>query len=274
MQEKLIIFDDEKCTRCDICVAACPAQIIVREEGEAPHVPKASSSMCRRCGHCEVYCPAGAVSSTYSGNYPPKDASLAFIEPGTLKNHLFTRRTTRLFKDKSVDRNTVEEIMGTVRFAPSASNRQPLKWIMIEGREKVTAFSKKVTDWMAKKAEEEPDHPYAGLFGKAGLELEKGNDIISRNASNIVIAIVPKTNPLARTDSAIALTWFEILSQSFGIGTCWLGLAKMAMESDPSILGSYDVPVGYVIGDAMSFGYPKHRIYRMPKRKTPDIKWL
>ncbi len=274
MQEKMISFDDAKCTRCDICVYACPAQIIQREGDNPPYVPEASYDVCRKCGHCEAYCPTGAVTSSYQGEYPPEEAELSFLEPKELKNHMFTRRTARLFREQPVEKTTVEEIMDTIRFAPSASNKQPIQWIILQGKENVTAFSKKVTDWMAKKAEEDKDHPYAGLFRKAGKELEKGNDIISRNAPNIVIAVVPQDNPLAGTDSSIALTWFELLSQSFGIGTCWLGLAKMAMEKDPSILESYDVPAGYVIGDAMSFGYPKHRTYRMPKRKTPEIRWL
>lgn len=274
LRERMISFDQEKCTRCDICVLLCPAGIIKREENKEPYIPEDLLGTCRKCGHCEVFCPSDAVQTEYQGNYPRQDAEIAVLEPEALENHLLSRRTTRAFLQKPVEKETMIRIMDTVRFSPSASNKQPIKWKIINGPEKVRALSVKVAAWMSKTAETDRDHPYAPVFKKAADELLMGNDIISRNAPSILITLIPSESALAENDSSIALAWFEILSQSYGIGTCWLGLLKLAIQNDPSLLEDYEIPQGYKFGDAMSFGYPKYRVYSLPRRNSADIDWI
>lgn len=271
----MITFDEGKCIRCGVCTEVCPVGIIELKDHNIPCIPENLYSICRKCGHCEVFCPEGAVSSGYEGTLPSgRDLSIDFLEPGELKEHLVARRTTRTFQESLVEKEKLEEILDVVRYAPSGSNRQPVRWIVISGREKVTEIADKVARWMASLAEKEKDDPMAAAFGQISDLYCKGIDRITRNAPQLILTMVPSDNPWGQTDSTIALSWFEILCQSYGIGTCWLGLVRMPAREDPSILGHLPIPEGYELGFSMAFGYARYIQRGIPKRNKADITWI
>ncbi len=270
----MINFSNDKCTRCNICAQVCPVGIIIQEEDKVPFIEEGSFTTCRKCGHCEVFCPTGAVSSDYDGEYSVlRNGRISILTPAQLKDHLYARRTTRLFQEKLVEPEKLEEIMDTVRYAPSGSNRQPVRWIILNGPEKVQNIGARVAAWMGHAAEADKENPYASFFGTASRSFKEGTDLITRKAPQMILSIVPSDNILAQTDSTIALSWFEILSQSYGIGTCWLGLVKMAVTNDPSILEDLKIPEGYELGYSMAFGYAKYPARTIPRRNRVDITW-
>lgn len=270
----MITFNNERCIRCGICTQVCPVGIILQEGQNVPLIEEGSFSICRKCGHCESYCPTGAVSSSYEGEYPArKEQKIFYLDPGELKQHLYTRRTARIFSEKLVEQERIEEIMEVVRYAPSASNRQPVKWMIVNGPDKVQNIGNKIAEWMAIEAERDPENPYASFFASAARNFHDGKDMITRKAPQIILSLVPAGNTFAQTDSTIAISWFEILCQSYGIGTCWLGLVKMAVTKDPSILEHLNIPQGYELGYTMAFGYIKHPVKTLPKRNRADITW-
>jgi len=272
---EMITFDEGKCIRCGVCTEVCPVGIIELKDHNIPCIPENLYSICRKCGHCEVFCPEGAVSSDYAGNIPSeRDLSGKFLEPDELKEHLWTRRTTRVFRENLVEKEKLEEILDAVRYAPSGSNRQPVRWVVISGREKVTEIADKVAKWMASLAEKEKGDPMAEAFGQIADLYSNGIDRITRNAPQLILTMVPSDNPWGQTDSTIALSWFEILCQSYGIGTCWLGLVRMPAREDPSILAHLPVPRGYELGFSMAFGYARYIQRGIPKRNKADITWI
>lgn len=57
----------DRCTRCDDCVAACPASLITRGSGGYPEVDFARGG-CDFCGKCRVACRAGAFETGSAGS--------------------------------------------------------------------------------------------------------------------------------------------------------------------------------------------------------------
>ena len=51
-------LDEHKCVGCGKCEAACPMQVEVTKDINAPE--------CIRCGKCKAVCPTGAVSSGFA----------------------------------------------------------------------------------------------------------------------------------------------------------------------------------------------------------------
>ena len=53
-----IQVDKLKCTACNICVEACPQDVLELSEFAVPAHPE----RCIRCGHCVALCPEDAVA--------------------------------------------------------------------------------------------------------------------------------------------------------------------------------------------------------------------
>ncbi|MCK5199144.1 MAG: EFR1 family ferrodoxin [Spirochaetales bacterium] len=62
-----VTFNEEKCTRCDLCVKLCPVSHITREGDEAP---VGSGGTCIHCQRCYAYCPVEAITIGNIKNVP------------------------------------------------------------------------------------------------------------------------------------------------------------------------------------------------------------
>ena len=131
-------------------MAECPRGIITQEDDKSfPHVAQADEVNCMACGHCVAVCPYGALSVTGVAieDCPEieKDLVLSWDQA---KQFLRSRRSIRWFKDKAMDRGTLEALIHTARYAPTASNAQNLHWTVIEGRENLELLSRETINWM------------------------------------------------------------------------------------------------------------------------------
>jgi NAD-dependent dihydropyrimidine dehydrogenase PreA subunit len=54
-----VTVDKDKCTGCEECVAACPAQVFVLEDGKSE---PAEADECLGCETCVEVCPEGAIT--------------------------------------------------------------------------------------------------------------------------------------------------------------------------------------------------------------------
>lgn len=269
----LISFDPEKCTACGTCSEICPMHIIMPgEDGGAPSVPPENEPFCARCGHCEAICPADAIQGNYK-TYPPENnlSDTEQISPEVLKKYTQSRRSIRVFKDKPVEREKLEEILETVRFAPSGMNVQPVKWLVINDAVKVKKLADLAIDWMRLMAEKDTDHPLKQVLPALIAHRDAGHDPICRGAPCLVYAYAE--NELAYTDSIIALSTFDLMAPSFDLGTCWAGLLQIATLMYQPLKEALELPEGNIPQYALMVGYPEYQFRRIPGRKQADVIW-
>jgi len=62
-----VTFNEEKCTRCDLCVKLCPVSHITREGDK---IPVGSNGTCIHCQRCYAYCPVEAITIGSKKNVP------------------------------------------------------------------------------------------------------------------------------------------------------------------------------------------------------------
>lgn len=280
----------EKCEKCGMCAAVCPMGLIAWQDRRTVPAPvPLGGKMCITCGHCVCVCPHGALSlekmpvsscekvvADYRVNRPTfrsLDAEVlsAFEQ---LAGLVRTRRSTRVFSEEPVARQIMEELINAARFAPTGKNTRMLHWLVVSGREKLAPLVRHSTDWMRDMVARQ--HPMAEMFGMEKLAAfqETGRDIVLRGAPTLVVVSAPEEYMGGTVDAVIALTTFELLAVSRGLGTCWAGFFQLAAAMWPPMHEALMLPAGYKSCYAMMAGMPKFRFKRLPVRKNPSITWL
>jgi nitroreductase len=109
----------------------------------------------------------------------------------------------------------------------------------------------------------------AGMEFFAGIlkAWDKGRDIIFRGAPHLLVVSTPIDGPSYEADTIIALTTFDLLAQSMGIGTLWNGFATWSITKIvPDMRRLLGIPENHYLGYVMSFGKPAVEYYRTVER--------
>jgi nitroreductase len=178
----------------------------------------------------------------------------------------------RSYTPQPVEREVLTRLIDVARFAPSASNRQPVKWLVIYEGKEVRRLAGLVVDWLRAGLAAQAPGPRRNTERFIAL-WESGTDVICRGAPHLIVAYGPKDNPWATTDCAIALTYLELAVPSFGLGACWAGFFTAAARQWAPLQESLTLPGDSVVCGAMMVGYPRYRYYRLPPRNEAHITW-
>lgn len=193
------------------------------------------------------------------------------------------RRSRRAFTDKSIPDKTIEEILEAGRYAPSAFNKQPWKFIVISNKDAIRQLSDIIRGIMIKIA---PFFPFLGIFSsemrdpKLLAALKKtvslATDTIFYNAPLIVIVAAAKNaGRYAAKDCSLSAQNMMLYANSVGIGSCFVGRGDFLAVSKEAkhIIG---LPPEYRIHATMVFGYaPDSETLVVPERRKDNvIKWV
>jgi nitroreductase/NAD-dependent dihydropyrimidine dehydrogenase PreA subunit len=259
---------EDRCTRCGLCVSDCPSRVIEQHGDDVPFVSAENEANCVECQHCLAVCPTGAVSVL--GLNP--DDSLP-VSPEVWPRldqmtHLIRgRRSVRKYVDRNVDRQLIDSLLATVAHSPTGINNRLLTFTVLDDKDKVHRLREKVMAALVKAMKEgRIPRQYAYVEKAISAYAEHQYDAIFRGAPHVLIVSAPANSPCP-TDVPIALSYFELLAQSAGLGTVWCGLIKLAFESVPELKSLVDLPPDHHYY-AMLFGHPAIRYARTVQRDT------
>lgn len=262
--------DSTKCTRCSQCVNDCPVHIIDMGEG-LPFIKEGQEEDCVKCQHCLAICPKGAVSildkspenSIKINNNFPKFSEMEVLAKG--------RRSVRKYKNENVDRELLSKLLSTALHAPTGVNSMQTDFFVVDDKDVMNSIRLEVYKGIAECVKKD-SLPIGMEFFKDFLEKweARGIDNIFRHAPHMLIATADRTiSHTPNEDSIIALSYFELLAASAGLGTVWCGLGKWAintvLEDMKKRLG---IPDNHLIGYVMMFGKPAIKYFRTVQRET------
>ena len=308
--------DPEKCTHCGRCVEACPTMGLVMGDDELPYLRgyKGIEKACLACRNCEVVCPAGAntLIGTYrvkGGRYktvlpdkvtppnpfgqtePPPFEDLA--EKLTLtERQILTRRSIRLYQDKPVPREMILRILEAGRFAPSAGNCQPWKFVVVTDQKvirEVETESMKVLRrfrdiYMGGRAWNKIastlfSYLYVNKMDQRPMTaMEKADQcdsVIYWNAPAVIFVLVDRrgiSNP--DLDGGICAQNMVMAAHAMGLGSCYIGLAIAALDYLPALRKKLGIVPPWRALTSICLGFPKGKIDRAVARSTVPVEWI
>jgi nitroreductase/NAD-dependent dihydropyrimidine dehydrogenase PreA subunit len=268
------IVDAAKCKKDGICVAVCPAGVL-RQAGDAlPEQIRGGGARCISCGHCVAVCPHGACSLDVmpTEQCPPVRPEWR-LSPEQAEYFLRSRRSIRVFKEATVASGRLERLIGTARYAPSGRNSQPVRWLVISGREPVRALAGHVIDWMRSVCTETPQLGRAMMLGRLVAAWDAGQDPICRAAPHLIAAHAPQDDPTAPSACTLALAYLELAAPSHELGACWAGYLHFAALHWEPLRAALALPAGESLYGALLVGEPRYRYHRLPTRRPPTITW-
>jgi nitroreductase len=179
--------------------------------------------------------------------------------------HLLTnRRSIRDFQEKEVPLPVIREIIQDTRLAPTASNRQPCRFIIIRDRAVIKRLSDESKRNLLDDLARDPALPSKQY--ETALRNEQFN--IFYNAPCLVFIIGPRAVFSLREDCGLTAAYFMFSATSRGLGTCWIGFGTHIR--DRRILEEIGVPEDCRIVAPLIVGYPK-MTPPASERRDPDI---
>ena len=267
---------DERCVKCGLCVELCVSKIIRFNEENLPSVPEKMENLCIRCGQCVSFCPQNCCYLDFESedDRGPLDVSL-MPSAEAAEVLLRSRRSVRKYRETPVDEAAVRRIIETARYAPSASNSQPVRWAVTATRARTLEIAGLVVDHFRTQVERDPEAARLSLVVAAW---DAGEDIIFRTAPQLAVAIIDRSyfDNYFREDAAMALTYFELAAHANGVGCCWAGFFTLAARASAELARAVGAKENEVVAGGQMFGYPKGLVTPkiLPPRKDAQIDWL
>ncbi len=174
------------------------------------------------------------------------------------------RRAIRDFEDKDVPQVVVQSILQDSTLAPSASNNQPCRFVVVQCRKTIKALSDEskanlLRDNAEKKIKLNPDYV-------AFLQNENFN--VFYNASCLIYIVGSASVASLEVDAALTASYIMFSAANKGLGTCWVALG--ANIRDPKLKGELGIPDNCRIVAPIILGYPKV-VPAASERHAPNI---
>ena len=259
-------INQELCSQCGACIDDCPFHIIEM----APDYPALNPSRehhCIRCQHCLAVCPAGALSilDRRAADSLPLPQSLPSSTQMTAL--IKGRRSIRRFLPEPLPAGMIDAMIATVANGPTGKNNRQCLFTVIDDPASMEVFRRETLEGLRRAVMEKRLSEKLSYFRHVVSAWDQGRDIIFRNAPHLLMVSVPPDITTPDADSLIAMSYFELLAASMGIGTLWNAMIRWALSAiDVNLHRLLGIPDDHARGYALLFGRPAVQYHRTVQR--------
>lgn len=275
----------ESCIRCGKCVRVCPSKIFT-QPASGGEIGLQGIGSCIVCGHCVAVCPTGSVEH---GDFPPQKVHPVDREllpsPEQVMLLCKARRSNRAFTAKPVPEGTLDRILEAAHRAPTASNLQRVAFTLVTDPEKlhaISAFTVGVFASILKKLENPLLKPvlkriapqlygYVPHFKRLISEFDKGNDLILRGATAVILIHTPSESRFGCQDANLAYQNGSLMAESLGVAQFYTGFVCSAVEQDRNRRLAKMLGISGKIRAGMALGIPAFRYPNYIDRKDINV---
>ncbi|UCD84324.1 MAG: nitroreductase family protein [Deltaproteobacteria bacterium] len=314
------VVDPEKCSGCGLCYEICAFGSYLWEYDR----PKPEYAMelggkmqctCVGCRACIAVCPQDAITIKGSmvftaGKYrsvypereisyptplgPGKDYESIFQDLTEVERVIYRRRSNRIFKKDKPPREMIHRLLETARFAPTAGNCQPVRFIVIDDRKLIDELRDGISPNLKMLTKL---HRKRGLLGrfliwlyglsKPGtvdirpvyalkaflLDTEKKLDLFQH--APVLILVLGDTRGVGKyqLDCGIASQNIVLTAHSLGLGTCYIGFIE-ALNMNARLKKKLGIEYPYSVVTSIALGYPRAKQDAVVEREITPVQWL
>ena len=292
-------IDMEVCIGCGECVRVCPQDTISMQNKKACITGDNSLT----CDHCRAACVSGAVTvggiDESLSCFESFQAERKWLPHGKydivgLVNLMQSRRSCRNYLKKPVEKTLLDDLVKIGITAPSGSNCQMWSFNVLPDRSSVEAFGRRVKRFyenlnrMAEKSwlrfllklirKPELDSYYENHYQRVKEGLadwdEKGRDLLFHGAPAVIIVASKEEASCPSEDALLATQNILLGAHSLGLGTCLVGFAVSAMNSDRKICDAIKLPEDESVYAVIAVGYPDEKYIYVTGRKLALIRTI
>lgn len=261
------------CTSCTKCVKVCPS-LILQQDASSGKASVHNPHTCIACGHCVAVCASDSIEHE---RYPkstihPVDYN-QYPTPEQLMLLIRSRRSNRAFTQKPIPQSSLDWIAEAGLRAPTASNSTNVRLIVITDLAKLKQISEwtiGVFDGLAHKLTNPflkpilkcviPDvYKYEKVFSNMKSEYAKGNDLILRRATAVILFYAPFGSRFAVEDTNLSYQNASLMAESLGVSQFYTGFVLTAIKQKGSKELQQLLGINGKICAGMALGMPQFR---------------
>ncbi len=185
------------------------------------------------------------------------------------------RRSIRKYLPDQIKDDELTAIMEAGTYAPSGHNCQPWHFTVIQNQELIEYINEKIKQQLATLSQEganqsENSKQYHAFHHAPTVVIISGD--IDAHSPIPLAATGLSYTPLV--DCAAAIQNIMLAAESFGIGSCWLGIVNLFFTL-PDVK-KLSIPTNYQPYFAVTLGYKDTSVAELaaPKRKTNVINYI
>ncbi len=207
---------------------------------------------------------------------------------------ILARRSCRSYKREQVPEFMVRRILEAGRFAPSAGNYQPWKFVVLRDRQMID----ELTDCVVRRCRllmslldyRRPGkrwlRPLTSLFVNLrpndlhpvpfdAMDLIGKRELALYHGASTVILIFEDVRGVScpMLDCGIAGQNMALAAHSMGLGTCWVGFSKLALKYGKKWKKRLGIGYPYKFASSLAVGFPKGNPDGQVTRQTHVIDW-
>lgn len=288
----MIVIDSTKCTQCGFCFEVCPSYVLALGKGHEIQVRY--PEQCCICGHCVAICPEDAITHEKMPTEKFEDLTATKIPPENMRNLLLSRRSIRVFKEISVPKELIEQLIEVGIHAGTSANGQSENFVVIQDRKLLSELEKMVIEILWNKGMKylgseigqklakmrlgdemlRQAIPYHHIINNRRQNNQLGG-MIFRNAPVVMVIHGLRANFMAHANCSIAARNVEIMAKAMGLGTCWVGFLSLAAHLAKKKIERYlEIPDNHSIYGAIMVGYPKFEYKKIIPREKREVRWI
>ncbi len=228
----------------------------------------------------------------------PEPSKLRPPQPGAdfnpVEDVIFRRRSNRTYLKKQVPEYLVRRVLEAGRFAPSAGNGQPWKFIVIQDQQMLAEMTQDVVkacqlgkrfldylppgkqgrEWLTKLVQRLRKNEMHPIPLGAMFLIAEGKLGVWHGAPTVIPILVDLRAPgKPFVDAGIAGQNMVLTAHSLGLGTCWVSFIQ-PLEYLPKWRKKLGIRYPYKLVTSIALGYPKGQPDGYVNRETKPIDWF